>query len=247
MKTSYTETELKKILASIPDIVGWDFSYMRDSRQPVPWDYNEVIKQYIQKSDVALDIGTGDGKRFAELSGVLKKGHAVDVDPKMIEVANGLRAPNMTFSCDDEHLKKVDGTYSIVTNRHAPFDLGAIESKLSQNGYFITQQVGEKNMNNVLTTIGTRNRKQVITKEMFSETNLRVLAFLEYDVDYIVDDIESLLFWLNALDVLHAGFDSTIAAEDVNVLNKVLAEGVLGGKFITNEHRYLVIAQKFSR
>jgi hypothetical protein len=244
MKTTYTEAELKKILKSIPDIVGWDFSYMRDSRQAVPWDYNTVIKAYLAKTDIALDIGTGDGKRFAELSDNIARGHGVDVDPEMIKVANTVSAPNMTFSCDDEHLETVEGSFTIITNRHAPYDLNAIEKKLESGGYFITQQVGEKNMDNVLSTIGVKDRKPVITKAMFEKSGLRLLAFLEYNVDYRVHDIESLLFWLNALDVLHAGFDSTIAAEDAKILNKVLANGVQNGKFVTNEHRYLVVAQK---
>lgn len=79
---------------------------------------------------------------------------------------------------------------------------------------------------------------------MFHGTGLRVVAFLEYNVDYTVLNIESLLFWLNALDMLHAGFDGGIATTDVNLLNKMLDKGYTTGGFLTNEHRYLVIAQK---
>ncbi len=56
-------------------------------------------------------------------------------------------------------------------------------------------------------------------------------------------DIESLVFWLNALDAVHADIDGQAALASAAVLNWVLAGNVDERGFVTNEHRYLAIAQ----
>ena len=67
---------------------------------------------------------------------------------------------------------------------------------------------------------------------------------MEYDVEYVVRDIESLVFWLNALfDPAHADVDGQLALASVATLNRVLAGNVDERGFVTNEHRYLAIAQ----
>jgi hypothetical protein len=71
--------------------------------------------------------------------------------------------------------------------------------------------------------------------QAFTASGLRLLAFLEYDVEYAVRDIESLLFWLR-------GLDGSGAQSSATALNRVLAENVDERGFVTNEHRYLAVA-----
>lgn len=75
------------------------------------------------------------------------------------------------------------------------------------------------------------------------QSGLEVVEFCEYDVEYTVEDIESLVFWLSGLDLAHTdikGGDALGTAED---LNRVLDGNVDPRGFVTNEHRYLVIAR----
>jgi hypothetical protein len=82
-----------------------------------------------------------------------------------------------------------------------------------------------------------------IQPQAITASGLRPLAFLEYDVEYVVRDIESLVFWLNALDPAHADVDGQAALANAAILNRVLAGNVDERGFVTNEHRYLAIAQ----
>ena len=82
-----------------------------------------------------------------------------------------------------------------------------------------------------------------IQRQPIAASGLRLLAFMEYDVEYVVRDIESLLFWLNALDAAHADVDGRSALASAATLNRVLAGNVDTRGFVTNEHRYLAIAQ----
>jgi hypothetical protein len=59
----------------------------------------------------------------------------------------------------------------------------------------------------------------------------------------VVRDIGSLVFWLGALDPAHADVDGRSAVASAARLNRVLAGNVDERGFVTNEHRYLAIAQ----
>jgi hypothetical protein len=82
-----------------------------------------------------------------------------------------------------------------------------------------------------------------IRRQGIGASGLRPLAFMAYDVEYVVRDIESLVFWLNALDPAHADVDGRSALASAAVLNRVLAGNVDERGFITDAHRYLAIAQ----
>jgi hypothetical protein len=75
-----------------------------------------------------------------------------------------------------------------------------------------------------------------LERQTIEASGLRPLAVMEYDV-------ESLVFWLNALDTTHADLDGKSALASAAVLNLVLAGNVDERGFVTNEHRYLAIAQ----
>jgi len=47
-----TLEELKRIAASVGERQGWDFSRVRDERDPVPWDYIDVVRRYLRPSSI---------------------------------------------------------------------------------------------------------------------------------------------------------------------------------------------------
>lgn len=245
-KQSYSEKELKDLKANTQNRRGWDFSKMNTERQPVPWNYQNVIAFYLKPNDAVLDVGTGGGENFLKLANLFNKGLGVDIDPEMVKIAteNSKKVDNVTFREDNEHLENTQEKFNIILNRHAPFDLGAIKNHLQDKGYFITQQVGEQNMLNIKTVLNAVKEKPVVTTKDIEESGLKLLAFMEYNVEYIVKDVESLVFWLQALDMLHADLKGGEALENANLFNEILKGNVDERGFVTNEHRYLVITQK---
>jgi SAM-dependent methyltransferase len=245
MKQWYSQQELAALVAATRQRIGWDFSRMNDLRAPVPWEYADVVTQYARASDDVLDIGTGDGARFRAMAGSFRWGFGIDSDREMIRLAAGTSTtPNVDFGVCSARLEGISTTFPVILNRHAPVDLRAIASHLTPGGHFITQQVGERNMACVRAGLGLPAEEPPVTSGQVAAAGLELISFREYDVEYVVRDIESLVFWLNALDLAHADLDGSAALARADTLNAVLAGNVDERGFVTNEHRYLVVAQR---
>jgi protein-L-isoaspartate O-methyltransferase len=246
MKQNYTEQEFKEILSKIEPRAGWDFSRMNTISETAPWDYVEVVKQHLKPTDKVLDIGTGGGERFTQLAQYFRSGIGIDVDPVMVKTANENTSTvaNLSFIYSDEDIQELPHDFDVILNRHAPFSLEAVKEHLKGDGQFITQQVGEQNMLNVKKALNLPIVQPPIDRVMLSANGLKIIDFREYNIEYIVKDIESLVFWLNALDMLHADIEGSAALKDVDTLNRVLRGNVTERGFVTNEQRYLAIAQK---
>lgn len=245
MKNSYTQSELDDLLNRVKPRHGWDFSSMNVAREDVPWDYIDEVKKYLNNSQVVLDIGTGGGERFLQLSQYFKKGVGIDIDPHMIEIArhNGEKYKNIFFFVSEDKLVNLNEKFDVIINRHAPFSITDIKKHLNVGGYFITQQVGELNMRNVKIAIGDYTQLPPVSRMDIENAGLACIEFKEYNVEYVVNDIESLVFWLNALDLLHADIVGSNILKSADTLNRILHNNVDSRGFVTNEHRYLVVAK----
>ncbi len=193
MRASYSQHDLDELLAGVRTRRGWDFSGMNVLRQPVPWEYDDLVLRYLRPSDVVLDVGTCAGERLRDLASSFGAGLGIDLDPEMVRLAREGPAGNLRFLVSSEQLESVHETFDVIINRHAPFDLQVVAAHLRPGGYFITQQVGERNM-----------------------------------------------------APAHADVDGQFALAGAAILNRVLGGNVDERGFVTNEHRYLAIAQSVS-
>jgi SAM-dependent methyltransferase len=245
MKQSYTQSELDNLIVNVSARSGWDFSSMNVTRAPVSWEYLDEVRKLLKPTDHLLDIGTGGGELFLQLADNIAYGLGTDIDPTMIDIAeknaNGLSY--VSFRVSDNTLKNIDEQFDVITNRHAPLDIDAIKSHLKTDGTFITQQVGEKNMMNIKEVLNLTSQEATVSKDVLESEGMHCIGFYEYNVEYLVKDIESLIFWLNALDMLHSDISGADAIKNVDVLNTILDGNVTEHGFVTNEHRYLVVAK----
>ena len=243
--------EIRRIAASVGERTGWDFSRVRDEREPVPWDYVEVVRRYLRPEDRVLDIGTGGGERFLELAKGFGKGVGIDFDPEMLQAAREnagkQSASHVSFEqMDARHLHSPDGSYDVVLSRHAPTEVAEIVRVLRPGGVFITQQVGRTNTENIHSVFGFDPAVEWpedfhdvhVRAQAFSEAGCEVVAHGEYDVGYRFLDVESLVFWLKAVPM---PFDPELDWRKVREL--VASYGDPRG-IETNEHRELLIVRK---
>lgn len=62
MKTNELKEMLLKEEANV--FSGWDFSYLKNrwKDEQIPWDYYEIIQEYLKDDMKLLDMGTGGGR-----------------------------------------------------------------------------------------------------------------------------------------------------------------------------------------
>jgi ubiquinone/menaquinone biosynthesis C-methylase UbiE len=151
--------DLKRIAETVGERSGWDFSRVRDERDPTPWDYADVVRRYLRPEDRVLDVGTGGGELFLELAPGFGEGVGIDFDAEMIRVArenahDGSPSHVSFEPMDARSLRLPDGSFDAVLNRHAPTEAAEIVRVLRPGGVFVTQQVGRKNTENICSVFG---------------------------------------------------------------------------------------------
>ena len=247
--------ELKYIAESVGERRGWDFSLVRDGRDPVPWDYAEVVCRYLQPTDRVLDVGTGGGERFLSLAPYLGTGVGIDISPQMIETAlankAAARADNVSFDVmPAEALRFADGEFDVVLNRHSAVDVGETLRILRPGGYFVMQQVGQRNLGNICALFGCgpggeyaydpQQEEVSALAEAFRQRGARVVCTAEYDVGYRFLDVQSLIFLLKAVPI----------PEDFDIkkhwrqVDRIVTEFRTPKGIEANEHRELLIVQR---
>jgi len=243
-RTSYTEREPSDLVGRVAPRRGWDFSRMSATRAAVPWEYPDVVRRYLRPDSRVLDIGTGGGEQLIALASCFDRGIGVDIDPEMVQVAStGAEAvANLRFQVSTEGLEAVDGLFDVILDRHAPVDLRAVRAHLTGRGHVVTQQVGERNTSTIRAALGLSTPVPPDLAGQARRAGLEVVEAGEYDVEYVVHDVESLVFWLSALDLLHADVPGATAVSSSDLFNRVLAGAVDNRGFVTNEHRYLLVA-----
>ncbi len=246
--------ELKRIAESVGEREGWDFSRMQADCDPVPWDYMEVAARYLKPTDCVLDVGTGGGEKFMQLASHFREGIGIDHEAEMVATARRNLPPGIRVTFEQMSIDSLlfeDHRFDVVLNRQAPISGDEIARVLRVNGYFVTQQIGPLNMQNILEEFGwdittlpqSRGIQSYI--EVFKTHGCVVIAQAEYDVRYFVRDIESLVFWLKA--ILHysaTGFPETFDIEKHwQVIDRIVSKYQTPRGIETNEHRQLLIVQ----
>lgn len=249
-----TRGQLFELAATVPQRQGWDYTTVRDRRDPVPWDYLDVVRRYLESGDRVLDCGTGGGERFLSLSDAYRLGVGLDPDPRMLHAAqaNASRA-NVSHvewvKGRGEALPFAGNSLDVVLNRHANLDVVETLRVLAPGGLFITQQVGARNLQAICSTFGcgpggeyTFDPQETIYRlaDRFRAQGATVLAVAEYDVPYTLLDVASLLFLLRGVGIPE---DFDLERHWAQVLGIIAHCGTHKG-IVTNEHRELLIVRK---
>ena len=250
---SMTFNELDQIVEANGKLDGWDFSRVRAGRDPVLWEYVDVVRQYLKPTDRVLDIGTGGGEIFFSLAPYFAQGVGIDLNPAMVETA---RRNQSTLSIDNVSLMIMNGDdlhfdaeeFDIVLVRHSNVFVSEIVRVLRPGGYFIMQMPEQRNSLNFLRAFGWTPASfgpdwwQPVAElaDQFRLHDCHILAQAEYDVPYWFHDIESFMFWLMSVPW----------PEDIELekhwqnINQILETSQTERGIETNEHRGLLIAQK---
>ena len=142
--------ELWKGEENIAHIHGWDFSHLdgRCVEDPLPWDYRQIIGQYLQPDMKLLDMDTGGGEFLLSLRHPHENTAATENYPPNVQLCREKLLPlGIDFRPADggDVLPFMEKTFDIVIDRHGDFNPKEIHRVLKPGGLFITQQGGAEN------------------------------------------------------------------------------------------------------
>lgn len=133
---------------------GWDFSHItnRWENEALTWNYSDIVKKYIKKSHLLLDMGTGGGEFLLSLNHPYHLTYATEGYLPNFELCKRTFEPlgiSVEYVHSDNILNFDSNKFDIVINRHEEFDIEEVNRVLKSGGYFITQQVGGRNGNDL--------------------------------------------------------------------------------------------------
>lgn len=130
--------------------LGWGFSYVKDRMvtAPLKWSYTTEILPVLRQVNSLLDMGTGGGEFLSMLQPFPEKTCATEAhDPNVPVAKKRLESLGVEIVgiSGDENLPFEDGIFDLIINRHESYSPSEVHRILSEEGIFLTQQVGAHN------------------------------------------------------------------------------------------------------
>lgn len=238
---------------NIAHIHGWDFSHI-DGRYAedtdFPWDYRNVIGQYLSPEMKLLDIDTGGGEFLLSLGHPHKNTAATENYGPNVQLCKQTLLPlGIDFRQADGRgeLPFADGTFDIVIDRHGDFNPREIYRVLKPSGILVMQQVGAENDRELVEllcgNVPTPFSEQYVNKtaEQFRRAGFCVLRQEECFRPICFYDVGALVWFARVIPWEFPGFSVDTHLENLLKAQRILEEtGCLEGK----THRFLLVATK---
>lgn len=234
---------------------GWDFSWLagRSESSPAPWDYRQIVIEYIQSAESMLDMETGGGEFLSELPQRPVFTCATENYPPNISIAKArlgyLGIKVYQSEEDGKHLPFYDHKFDLIINRHGSYDCSELFRVLRPGGVFITQQVGPENeiqLNEFLapqispTYSGPEFSFDHLLRE-FQQVGFEVVRAESGGMPSEYYDISAVVYYLKAIPWQIPGF---VCEENMPMMRKLHDKITAEGKFTTMEDRQLFILRK---
>jgi len=232
---------------------GWDFSYIENTgrvqEQPLSWNYRTLIMQYIKKSKVMLDMGTGGGEFLSSLEELPNKVMATERYKPNIEVAKNILKPlgiKVYSIQNDKKLPFLNETFDLVINRHESYDCEELLRIMKPRGVFVTQQVGGMNgfeLNEYLRAETSRykfwNKRYAVDKLILKGFKVEVQE--ENFVKTRFYDVGAVVYWLKVIPWQVKDFSIEVYYDRLERIQEIINS--IGYIELTC-HRFLIVAKK---
>ncbi|MBD5151264.1 MAG: class I SAM-dependent methyltransferase [Oscillibacter sp.] len=238
-------------------IHGWDFSHI-DSRyqegQNLPWDYEQLVRQYLRPESRILDIDTGGGEFLLSMGHPYHLTSVTESYPPNVALCRETLVPlGIDFHEADgsDPLPFPDESFDLVLNRHGEYIPQEIFRILKPGGIFITQQVGAENDRELVELLLREVPSLPFPKQYLSiaqkeleDSGLKTLEAQEAFRPIRFWDVGALVWFARIIEWEFPGFSVERCKQALFQAQDILErDGVIEGQI----HRYLLIVQKAAK
>lgn len=250
------QSELKLIWKKEEDaahIKGWDFSHIRgryEEEHDLPWNYEEIVRQYLSRDLNMLDYDTGGGEFLLSLNHPFDKTWATEGFKPNVQLCKETLLPlgiNFKECSTPSEIPYDNETFDIILNRHGSFDAGELHRLLKKDGIFITEQVGGDNERDLVEMVlpGTPkpfphlNLKE--QRKAFEDAGFHIIRAEEAYRPIKFYDVAAFVWFAHIIEWEFPGFSVDKCFERLwKMQNIVEDKGEIEGTI----HRYLIVAKR---
>ena len=237
----------------IAHIEGWDFSHIQgryEEEKDLPWNYEEIIRQYLNNDSKILDYDTGGGEFLLSLKHPFNKTAATEGYATNVQLCRKKLLPlgiDFKECSNPSQIPYDDETFDIILNRHGNYDVKEVYRLLRQGGMFITQQVGGDNERDLVEMVLPGCEKPFPhanlseQRKLFEEVGFYILDAQEAYRPIVFYDIGAFVWFAHIIEWEFPDFTVDRCFSQLLKMQKQLEEN---GKIEGNIHRYLIVAKK---
>ncbi len=230
---------------------GWNFSHLADGweEEGLPWDYKELISQYLKSEHQLLDMGTGGGEFLMTLGHPYRNTAVTEAWEPNVELCKNTLEPLgicVKPIVDDARLPFDDNMFDVIINRHEAYDVREIKRILKPGGIFITQQVGGKNnidlSRRIIENYTSEYADFCLAKEIqkFTQHDFKSLFMQEYFPYLRFFDVGAVVYYAKIIEWEFPGFSVENHENQLKALQKTLEKT---GYIESLEHRFVMVAE----
>ena len=236
-------------------IHGWDFSHIdgRCVEQPLPWDYRQIVKQYLKPDMKLLDMDTGGGEVLLSFNHPYENTAATENYPPNVELCKETLLPlGIDFRQADGKgvLPFENDCFDMVINRHGDFLPSELWRVLKPGGIFVNQQVGAENDREFVELLCGKQPlpfpEQYVhkTEKAFKDQGFTILRREECFAPMRFYDVGALVWFARIIPWEFPDFSVQTHLPNLLKAQQLLEKvGYIEG----NAHRFLLVAQKTPR
>lgn len=231
---------------------GWEFSYLdgRWNTEKLPWDYKKILLSYLKPLDKLLDMGTGGGEFLLTLNHLPNLTSVTESYPPNVQLCYDNLSPlgiEVKQVFNDSSLPFAANTFDIISNRHESYEIDEVKRILKSGGYFITQQVGGCNNNDLSRKLINNfipqfpNHDLNHNRELLINSGFNILFEDEIFTQIHFYDLGALVYFAKIIEWEFPGFSVDSCFDNLcRVQKELLKNGYISG----TGHRFIIVAQK---
>ena len=234
-------------------IKGWDFSHIHgkyEEEHDLPWNYGEIVRQYLRDDWNVLDYDTGGGEFLLSLNHPFDKTSATEGFKPNVQLCKETLLPlgiHFKECSNPSRIPYENETFDLIMNRHGSFDAGELHRLLKKDGIIITQQVGGDNERDLVEMVlpGTKkpfphlNLKE--QKKVFEDAGFHIIRGEEAYRPIKFYDIGAFVWFAHIIEWEFPGFSVDKCFERLLKMQEIVEEK---GEVEGTIHRYLIVAKK---